>query len=67
MSPFLLRGDSMAEVVQMSLKEADRYAVILQVIERTMAQSDAALWLRLRKLQAKVASQNASKQSRDTA
>ena len=35
----------MAEVVQMSLKEADRYAVIVQVIERTMGQSDAALWL----------------------
>ena len=27
----------MVEVVQMSLKEADRYAVIQQVIERTMA------------------------------
>lgn len=26
----------MAEVVQMSLKEADRYAMIQQVIERTM-------------------------------
>lgn len=37
----------MAEVVQMSLKEADRYAVILQVIERTIAQSDAALWLNI--------------------
>ena len=37
----------MAEVVQMSLKEADRYAVIQQVIERTMAQSDAALWLNI--------------------
>ena len=35
----------MAEVVQMSLKEADRYAVIVQVIKRTMGQSDAALWL----------------------
>ena len=35
----------MAEVVQMSLKEADRYAVIRQVIESTMGQSDAALWL----------------------
>ncbi len=35
----------MVEVVQMSLKEADRYAVIQQVIERTMGQSDAALWL----------------------
>ena len=33
----------MVEVVQMSLKEADRYAVIQQVIERTMGQSDAAL------------------------
>lgn len=29
----------------MSLKEADRYAVIVQVIERTMAQADAAAWL----------------------
>ena len=29
----------------MSLKEADRYAVIVQVIKRTMGQSDAALWL----------------------
>ncbi len=37
----------MAEVVQMSLKEADRYAVIVQVIERTMGQSDAALWLNI--------------------
>ena len=37
----------MVEVVQMSLKEADRYAVIRQVIERTMAQSDAALWLNI--------------------
>ena len=37
----------MVEVVQMSLKEADRYAVIQQVIERTMGQSDAALWLNL--------------------
>ena len=27
----------MAEVVQMSLKEADRYEVIVQVIERTRA------------------------------
>ena len=35
----------MAEVVQMSLKEADRYAVIKQVMECTMGQSDAALWL----------------------
>lgn len=31
----------------MSLKEADRYAVIQQVIERTMGQSDAALWLNI--------------------
>ena len=31
----------------MSLKEADRYAVIAQVIERTMGQSDAARWLNL--------------------
>ena len=37
----------MAEVVQMSLKEADRYAVIRQVIESTMGQSDAALWLNI--------------------
>ena len=37
----------MAEVVEMSLKEADRYAVIQQVIERTMRQSDAALWLNI--------------------
>lgn len=37
----------MVKVVQMSLKEADRYAVILQVIERTMGQSDAALWLNI--------------------
>ena len=37
----------MVEVVQMSLKEADRYAVIRQVIERTMGQSDAALWLNI--------------------
>ena len=37
----------MVEVVQMSLKEADRYAVIQQVIQRTMGQSDAALWLNL--------------------
>jgi len=37
----------MAEVVQMSFKEADRYAVIVQVIERTMGQSDAALWLNI--------------------
>ena len=37
----------MVEVVQMSSKEADRYAVIQQVIERTMAQSDAALWLNI--------------------
>ena len=41
MSPLMLRGDVMAEVVQMSLKESDRYAVIVQVIERTMGQSDA--------------------------
>ena len=34
----------MVKVVQMSLKEADRYAVIQQLIERTMGQSDAALW-----------------------
>ena len=37
----------MVEVVQMSLKEADRYAVIVQVIERTMGQSDAAAWLNI--------------------
>lgn len=37
----------MAQVVQMSSKEADRYAVIQQVIQRTMGQSDAALWLNL--------------------
>ena len=37
----------MVEVVQMSLKEADRYAVIRQVIERTMGQSDVALWLNI--------------------
>ena len=37
----------MVEVVQMNLKEADRYAVIQQVIERTMGQSDAALWLNI--------------------
>ena len=37
----------MAKVVQMSLKEADRYAVIVQVIERTMGQSDAARWLNI--------------------
>lgn len=35
----------MAEAVAMSLKEADRYAVVMQVIERTMAQADAAAWL----------------------
>ncbi len=35
----------MAEVVQMSLKESDRYAVMVQVIARTMGQSDAASWL----------------------
>jgi len=28
----------------MSLKEADRYAVIVQVIERTMTQAGAAAW-----------------------
>jgi hypothetical protein len=37
----------MVEVVQMSLKESDRYAVIQQVIERAMAQSDAAMWLNI--------------------
>ena len=37
----------MVEVVQMSLKETDRYAVIQQVIGRTMRQSDAALWLNI--------------------
>ena len=37
----------MAEVVQMSLKESDRYAVIVQVIERTMGQSDAGRWLNI--------------------
>ena len=37
----------MVKVVQMSLKEADRDAVIEQVIERTMGQSDAALWLNI--------------------
>src|SRR5450759_1855918 len=47
MSRFMFRGDSMVEVVQMSLKEADRYAVIQQVIGRTMGQSDAALWLNI--------------------
>ena len=31
----------------MSLKEADRYAVIQQVIQRTVGQSDAALWLNI--------------------
>lgn len=31
----------------MSLREADRYAVIQQVIQRTMAQGDAALWLNI--------------------
>lgn len=37
----------MVEVAQMSLKEAeaDWHAVILQVIQRTMSQSDAALRL----------------------
>ena len=37
----------MVEVVQMSLKEADRYAVIQQVIERAMGQPDAAAWLNI--------------------
>ena len=37
----------MVEVVQMSMKEADRYAVIQQVIQRTRGQSDAALWLNI--------------------
>ena len=37
----------MVDVVQMSLKEADRYAVIQQVIERTMGQAEAALWLNI--------------------
>ena len=37
----------MAEVVQMSWKESDRYAVIVQVIERTMGQSDAGRWLNI--------------------
>ena len=37
----------MVEVVQMSLKEADRYAVIQQVIQRTIGQSDATLWLNI--------------------
>ena len=37
----------MVEVVQMSVKEADRYAVVQQVIERTMGQADAAMWLNL--------------------
>ena len=31
----------------MSVKEADRYAVVQQVIERTMGQADAALWLNI--------------------
>ena len=40
----------MVEVVQMSLKEADRYAVIQQVIERTMGSirlrlCDAGPWV----------------------
>ena len=35
----------MAGEVLMSLKEVDRYAVIEQVLRRTMKQSDAALWL----------------------
>jgi transposase len=37
----------MGEVIQMSLKEADRYAVIQLVIGRTMRQSDAAAWLNM--------------------
>ena len=37
----------MVEVVQMSLKEADRHAVIQQMIQRTMGQSDAALRLNI--------------------
>ena len=37
----------MVKVVQMSLKEADRYAVIQQVIQRTVGQSVAALWLNI--------------------
>lgn len=35
----------MAGEVLMSLKEVDRYAVIEQVLRRTMRQADAALWL----------------------
>jgi transposase len=35
----------MGTEAMMSLKEADRYAVIQQVIRRGMAQADAALWL----------------------
>jgi len=35
----------MAGEVLMSLKEVDRYAVIEQVLRRTMKQADAALWL----------------------
>ena len=35
----------MAGVVGMSLQEADRYAVVQQVVQRRMRQSDAALWL----------------------
>ena len=35
----------MAGVVQMSLLEVDRYAVVQQVVQRRMRQSDAALWL----------------------
>lgn len=31
--------------VKMSMKEADRYAVVQQVLGRTMRQADAALWL----------------------
>lgn len=37
----------MAEAVKMSLKDADRCAVIVQVIERSMGQADAAAWLNL--------------------
>jgi transposase len=35
----------MAAGVQMSLQEVDRYAVVEQVVQRRMKQSDAALWL----------------------
>lgn len=34
----------MAGEVLMSLKEVDRYAVIKQVLRRTMRQADAVLW-----------------------